>query len=267
MTTKIIADTNVVVAASVIQNIQELDLTIKHEFYDQSIQLFSLFKENNNCSGILVPTVKTESFKVLSKAVRKVFVPDSLKDPQRRALFYNDAVAIIASSEQKMRILMTRMSRGRYDTHELSKNLKEVKDMSKQLNIVWRKKYRKINWRQQESRMRAKPVMNEPWKKEQKQEVVSTHDAQIARESLQLRKFVSKSNSKDELILAETISVRSFEQKNGNSNTFLIASCDSGFFSPYIHRNLGVSDIVTRTIEQRFKIKCHHPRYIYNLIE
>ncbi len=113
MTTKIVVDTNVVVAASAIQNIQELDLTIKHEFHDQSIQLFSLFKENNNCSGVLVSTVKTESFKVLSKAVRKVFVPDSLSNPQRRELFYNDAVAIIASSEEKMRVLMKRMSYGR----------------------------------------------------------------------------------------------------------------------------------------------------------
>lgn len=125
MTAKIIVDTNVVVAASVIENISELDITVKHEFYDQSIQLFSLFKQDDNeVSGILVPTVKTESYRILSRAVRETFVPDSLNDPRRRALFYNDAVAIIASSEQKMRKLMKRLSEEEYDTDELNKNLR-----------------------------------------------------------------------------------------------------------------------------------------------
>ena len=60
MKTKIIVDTNVVVAASVIENISELDIVIKHEFYDQSIQLFSLFKQDDDeVSGVLVPTVET----------------------------------------------------------------------------------------------------------------------------------------------------------------------------------------------------------------
>ena len=60
MKTKVIVDTNVVVAASVIENISELDIVIKHEFYDQSIQLFSLFKQDDDeVSGVLVPTVET----------------------------------------------------------------------------------------------------------------------------------------------------------------------------------------------------------------
>ena len=60
MKTKVIVDTNVVVVASVIENISELDIVIKHEFYDQSIQLFSLFKQDDDeVSGVLVPTVET----------------------------------------------------------------------------------------------------------------------------------------------------------------------------------------------------------------
>ncbi len=74
--------------------------------------------------------------------------------------------------------------------------------MSKYLNAEWKKKYTKRNWRKQESKMRAKPVMKEAWRKEQKQEVVSAYNSQIARESLQLKRFVNKSNSKDEQILA-----------------------------------------------------------------
>ena len=266
MKTKVIVDTNVVVAASVIENISELDVVIKHEFYDQSIQLFSLFKQDDDeVSGVLVPTVETESYRILSKAVRKVFAPDSLKDPRRRALFYNDAIAIITSSEQKMRKLMERLSRGKYDAGELSENLKEVKEMSKHLCEEWKKKYNKRNWQRQESKTRARPVMKEPWTEEQKREVVSAHKSQIARESLQLERFTRKPNCQDEIILAETISVRSFDQKKGNSYQYYIASHDSGFFVPYIHSNLGVSDIVTREIKQRFNIECNYPRKIYVL--
>ena len=72
-----------------------------------------------------------------------MFAPDSLKDPRRRALFYNDAIAIITSSEQKMRKLMERLSRGEYDADELSENLKEVKEMSKHLCEEWGKNIRK----------------------------------------------------------------------------------------------------------------------------
>lgn len=137
--------------------------------------------------------------------------------------------------------------------------------MSKYLREEWKKKYTKKNWRKQESKTRAKPIMKEPWTKEQKREVVSAHNSQIARESLQLERFIRKPNCQDERILSETISIRALDQKKGNSYQYYIASHDSGFFVPYIHNNLGVSDIVTREIKQRFSIECNYPRKIYAL--
>ncbi len=44
MINKIIIDTNVIIAASIIQNIGKPKIVVKHKFYDQSIQLLSLFK-------------------------------------------------------------------------------------------------------------------------------------------------------------------------------------------------------------------------------
>ena len=113
---------------------------------------------------------------------------------------------------------------------------------------------------------RAKTVLKEPRNQEQKKEVSSAHDAQIVRESLQLGRFVRKSNSRDELILAETISMMQFDEKTGGSYDFWIASCDSGFFAPYIRSYLGTSDTVTREIENRFKIRCDYPKKIYRLL-
>ena len=266
MTNKIIVDTNVIIAACIIQNIDELNMVIKHEFYEQSIQLFSLLKRDNDCCGILVSTVEIESFAVLSKAVRETFVPDSLKDPRRRALFYNNAIGFTVASELKMRKLMGYLKRGEYDLEELRENIKAVKRMSRDLRIKWNTGYANMDWRKQESDRRAKTVLKEPWKQEQKDEVISAHDAQIAREALQLRRFVRKSNSKDELILAETLSVMQFDERMGRSYDFWIASLDSGFFAPYRRSHLGTSDTVTREIANRFKIRCDCPQEIYRLL-
>ena len=113
MTNKIIVDTNVVIAASIIQNIVELGIVVKHKFYDQSIQLFSLFKRDNDCYGVLVSTVKTESFTMLVRAVYDTFLSDSSANPQLRTLFYKNAAGIVTSSERKMKKLMRRLKGGR----------------------------------------------------------------------------------------------------------------------------------------------------------
>ena len=266
MTNKIIVDTNVVIAASIIQNIVELGIVVKHKFYDQSIQLFSLFKRDNDCYGVLVPTVKTESFTMPVRAVYDTFLSDSSANPQLRTLFYKDAAGIVTSSERKMKKLMRRLKEGEYDHKELCKNIERVKSMSRDLQTEWEERHAGKNRRRPESDRRAKTVLKEPRNQEQKKEVSSAHDARITRESLQLGRFVRKSNSRDELILAETISVMQFDEKTGGSYDFWIASCDSGFFAPYIRSHLGTSDTVTREIKNRFKIRCDYPQKIYRLL-
>ena len=265
-TNKIIFDTNVLVAACIIENAGESNTVIKHEFYDQSIRLVSLLKRDNNCHGVLISTVKTEPYTVLGKAVYQVFVPDSLNDSHRRMLFYENSIALVASSEQKLDKLIGYLEEGEYDPEEMDKNIERVKSMSRDLRMMWKEKHSKKKWRKQESGKRAKTVLKEPRNQEQKEEVISAHDSQLARESLQLGRFVRKSNSRDELILAETISVMQFYEKTGDSYDFWIASCDSGFFAPYIRSYLGTSDTVTREIENRFKIRCDYPQKIYRLL-
>lgn len=67
---KIIPDTNVIVSASILENIEEVGI-IKHKFYDQSIQLFSIFKkQNSDIEGIAIPQVKSECLRVLSRAIK-----------------------------------------------------------------------------------------------------------------------------------------------------------------------------------------------------
>ena len=45
MNPKIVIDTNVIVAASILEKVEETGIQVKHYFYDQSRQLFSIFQK------------------------------------------------------------------------------------------------------------------------------------------------------------------------------------------------------------------------------
>ncbi len=261
---KVIVDTNVLVAASIIQNIAELDTEIKHEFYDQSIQLFSLFRKYHHKKiGYIVPKVRSESFHVLAKAVKSVFIPSGLTDVHRKEIFYNNSVAIMNSSDHKMRNLLRSLIRAKLIRSDVQNNLTDVKEMSSFLMDKW-KKYSKKGWRIKELKTRSNPIAEEEhWTPGQKKEVVDTHKEQINRESKQLYRFQRKHpNHQDELILAETITLKQKLETPEIKYNFMIASCDSGFFSPYIGPD-GISDTVTSEISTRFCITCDYPRVIF----
>ena len=64
------------------------------------------------------------------------------------------------------------------------------------------------------------------------------------------------------MILAEVIAFK--KSLSGGDSCVLIASLDSGFFSPYYCYG-GKSDIVTEEIYNRFGIRCDHPREIFRM--
>ena len=259
---KVIPDTNVIVAASIIENMHELDIIVKHRFYDQSIQLFSLFHPPQSTEGYAMPQVKIECFGVLSKAVKDVFVSNRFDNKHIKEKFYNEAVGIISSSEHKMRNLLGRLRKPRLDNKKIEENLKKVKQMSNELRSEYQRKYQKKKWQKKESKSRSKSILTEPkWKKEQKDEVVDTHRGQVVREAKQLERFVRKPNGPDEIVLAQAVT---FKETLDGSKTVLIASSDTGFFSPY-HYYGGKSDTVTEKIYERFGITCDHPRNVFRM--
>ena len=258
---KVVPDTNVVVAASIMENAGELGI-IKHHFYDQSIQLFSLFKDND--IGVAMPKVRSECFMVLSKAVKAVFVPNNKLDMTLKEKFYDESVAIISSSEYKMRVLLSRLTAADLDKGKILDNLKGVIQMSRDLKDMYHTKYRSTDWRKQETKNRSKTVLTEPaWKQEQKKEVVHAHRSQVTREAKQLERFMKKyPNKPDQMILAEVITFK--KSLAGKNPYLLIASSDSGFFSPYYYYG-GKSNIVTEEIYNRFGIRCDHPREVFHM--
>ena len=269
MNPKIVIDTNVIVAASILEKIREIDIQVKHHFYDQSRQLFSIFqKRPDKKIGIAVPTVRSEAFLVLSKAVRSSFTDSFLLDMESKEIFYDQLVALVNSCEHKMRHLFSLLIEINPTREKISKNSQAVKDMAVYLRDLWKHKYKFHDQKEKQSRIRAKPIKSEPkWLHDQKEEVLRAHREQISLEAKQLGRFMNKyPNSNDQGILTETISIREHYAIIGEKYQFYIASCDTGFFSPVIYHG-AKSDLVTKEINDRFEIICDQPKVIFWLID
>ena len=266
---KIIVDTNVIVAASILVNIRELNIDVKHHFYDQSRRLFSIFKKRpNEQIGISVPTMRSEAFLVLSKAVKNSFIENKYIDIKAKENFYNDAVALTSLCEHKMRYLFSLLLNKTPNESDTRKNFQQVKDMSIYLKDLWYTKYQGRHKKLIQSKQRAKSITTEPrWKKEQKTEVVNTYRNQVTIEAKQLERFTKKyPNLGDEWILAETISVKHDYEKINENYQYYIASCDVVFFSPLIYHDTK-SDMVTNEIKERFEIDCNIPDVIFWIVD
>jgi len=266
---KIIIDTNVLVAASINENVRELGIPVNHRFYGQSRQLFSVFiRRPKEIIGIITPTARSEAFLVLSKAVKDVFIPSELTDIRRKQVFYDNAVAFVNSSEHRMRFLMGYLLKKNPNINDVRKFHNFVKDMSFYLKELWERKYKWWFDKMAESERRSQNITTEPaWKEEQKDEVFYTHRGQVEIEAKQLQKFMKKwPNKNDEMILAETLAIRNDYQKINENYQFFIASQDTGFFSPLIFRNT-LSNLVTKEIKERFDIVCDSPKVIQWIVD
>jgi len=266
---KIIIDTNVIVAASILEKIQELNIEVSHKFYGQSMQLFSIFKKRpEERIGIATPKVRTEAFGVLSKAVKDTFIPEGLTDINRKRIFYDNGVGFVNTAERKMKTLFKLLSQPRPNRDSVWENLKQVKEMAYYLKNQWEYKYRGRRNRDLLAKGRSKNIKTEPyWDGIQKDEVFSTHRSQVTVEARQLEKFMRKwPNKGDGKILAETITIKQEYEQLGEGFKFYIASCDTGFFSPMVFYR-GISNMITKEIEKRFDIVCDQPKVIFWIIE
>lgn len=260
--TVIIPDTNVIVSASIMQNLQKLGV-VKHVFYDESIQMFSLFMTRSDVKGVVVPQVMTECFRVLAQSAKNTLVHETHRlSPTTKS--YEHAIGIAVSSNLRMLRLLRRLSLAEIDDDEFLKNLRRVVDMSTDLKRIYEKTYKTRESRINEAKDRAKSTATEPaWSKEQKNEVISTYKMQVKCEARQLARFVGKyPNKSDQKILAQAIT---YKDSLLNTGEIFIASLDMGFFSPH-RRGVTVSDIVTKRIFREFKITCDLPRRVFEIV-
>jgi len=266
---KIIVDTNVIVAASILENIKELNIQVQHDFYSISRQLFSIFsKRPREQIGISVPTVRREAFLVLSKAVKKSMISSDMPDKQRKEVFYDNTVALVNSCEHKMRYLFSLLLTKNPKDEKINRNFKKVRDMSIFIREMWNQKYRHNYQKEKETKIRARPITTEPkWQDEQKKEVVVAHRKMISMEAMQIERFMrSYPNWDDQMILAETITIKEDYQSIDEDYQFFITSFDMGFFSPLIRYGYK-SDLVTKKIKDRFDITCDKPNVVFWIVD
>lgn len=265
---KIIIDTNVIVSASVLVNVEELGLPVRHRFYNESSQLFSIFKKRpSEKIGIATPTVRSEAFLVLSKSVHDTFTSNlDIRDIRTREIFFNNAVAFVNLCEHKMRGLFSVLEQPNMSGYYFRINLEKVRAMSRYIkDTLWAQGYARRYQKDEEVERRSKSIITEPaWKDDQKEEVITTHSEQVYRESKQLDKFMRKyPNRNDQNILAEAITIQYYYP----NHQFYLASCDTGFFSPLRIQGGVKSDTVTREIASRFNIICDFPREIFSIVD
>lgn len=235
---KVVIDANIAIAASIYYD-QGNAVPIKHRIHDEASALVEHLAESGN--GYVVPTVRTEAIGAL---------PWAVEDAVGRR-YAGTSVARMESSYYEISIrsrnVMEKVFRSPNMAHtypeQVAFNLILVERMSKSLMD----RYAALTGRGITARGRA----------------VDPPGAHIPHEALQLWRFAKKHPNKgDQRILAEAAAFRATLPAGSR---VMIASSDTGFFSPYRHAG-GVSDTVTAEMRKRFGILRDHPEAILRMV-
>ena len=254
----ILLDTNVFISASIYIQVKNSEIKTSHKFYDQSRKLLSLLKKHNHVTGMTTKTVKGEAFAVFNKALGDV-MNDNISD---RKIFYDNKVAITNKCYTKIQEFFSDIDIENLDNGDVERALKDVKKMADELICIYKRNYDTSLARNIAAKRRTQPIQGARWKWGLKAASYDAHMRQIEVERLQIEKFAFKHpNTNDMRILAEAITIKDMM----NENHFLIASCDTGFFSPIRTKKKSISNIVTKKIYDTFNIDCDFPNQIITM--
>lgn len=223
----LVPDTNVLVAAST-----EI-AGERHEFYDESMAMLSLLARHR--VGFKVPKVSSECTNALEHSLAFIMRKMARRSNMPHAkIMEKHAEALITCQQQMNKFLSDLISKP--NLIESRRHLGTVRRMSEYL----RERYESLP---------EKTV----------RDIGRAEDGRF----LQLQRFMAKyPNESDQIILAEVVTLKGLLE---DSSDVMIASKDSGFFSPHVGRGIR-SDVVTGEIRRRFGISCDHPGKIGDLV-
>ena len=251
----ILLDTNVFIAACIYIQVKDYKIKIRHKFYDQSIKLLSLIKKHDHVTGMTTKTVKGETFAVFNKALENVIHDNTFE----RKTLYDNRVAITNKCYKKIQEFFTYVDIKNLNDDDVKCALEDVKKMADELICLYKRNYEAPLTRNIAAKRRTHSIQGARWKWGLKVESYNAHMRQIELERLQMKKFALKHpNINDMRILSESIIIK----KIMDENNFLIASCDTGFFSPIRTRKGSISNIVTKKIYDTFNIDCDVPNQV-----
>ena len=264
--TKILLDSSVIVSASIQANVASIGATVNHRFHEDSIHLFNIFRKRaDEGIGITTKTVRDESFHTLPKAVKNSIQENLPAQKDKQKKLFDETTSIINLCDNKMRDLFSTLLLETPSNEIVQSCVTDVNDMSEYIKTCYKSRY--INRMNRNIKAKHRKSKTKPnWFKALKADVYYEQRLQVERETVQMKKFMSKyPNSGDSKILAEAVAIKRQMESDGEDVDFYIASSDTGFFSPPRVMDGAKSDIVTNEIKTRFGIICDFPAEIRRL--
>lgn len=249
---KVLFDTSVLIAASTYAISEELSVSLKHPFFDQSMRLIGFVKRHlAERIGIVTTKIEEQACYVLEQAVRG----ELEKRITRRAVDFEIFSVILNSCENRLRNILSYLLREPIDPLEVSKNFVKVTEM-----------YESLIERAQNLPKPA-TLLTEMVPKGYKRLAFDIYRTQDEILNSQLTNLLRKPpDTVDKTILAQAMYLfELYKQTEGKDVTFFIVSTDH-HFSPVRKRGL-VSRGVTDTIEDLFGIICDWPDQIEQILK
>jgi hypothetical protein len=127
---KVLFDTSVLIAASTFVVSEELSVTVKHPFFDQSMSLIGFVKKHlTKRIGIVTTTIEEQAYRVVEHAVRQ----ELQRETAERAIDFEMFSIILNYCENRLREILSYMVREPVDAPEVSKNFVKVTEMYENL--------------------------------------------------------------------------------------------------------------------------------------
>ena len=258
MKNKVIFDSCVIVAASVLMSATEdVGIALKHHFYEDAIQLFSLVRKNlAKRIGVVTATIESEALGVLSEVIRGE-IRRKYQELDRATLFRYHSIAL-NTCDTRMRNLLAFLQREPVDPYVVAIWFTQVTMMYEELEKV-AEKLEKVAY------LKAKAVPPKIRRMADWFKIYRTSDIRANAQLYNL--LLKKVEPEDQKILAEACYLLNlYKATEGKAVSLYIASTDH-HFSPA--RKLGgvvESRQVTDEIEKRFGIVCNWPKGIHETI-
>jgi len=239
---KVLLDSNVLIAASVYANVKQLEVPFKHDFFDQATNLIGIIKKHiGKRIGIVTPTIESEVHGTLAKAVTKTL--RQFLDGDSRKQTFDLLSHVLNKCEDRLAKILLFVVREAIPPSEKGKWLPKVEDMYKDL-------LEQANSLDIGAIARSRSEGSSPRYKKTAYKLIRKDVAMQNRQLLRLRKKSAEPTDKE--IIAEAAYLSQHYREIGPYKLFL-SSCDLAI-SPQ-----GSSRIVTDEILKRFRVECDWP--------
>ena len=249
---RVLFDTNVLIAASLNVMSEELQIKLKHPFFDQSMNLIGIIKKHiHKRIGVVTTTIEDEANSILEQAVMQ----ELRKKITDREVDFELFSVILNSSEARLKLILSYLLREPIDPFEVEKNIVKVEEMYS--NLL------------EKARTLPKPasLLTEAVPKGFKKLAFDIYKTQDEILNSQLTNLLRKPpETTDKKILAEAIYLcKLYRETEGKELQFYIASTDY-HFSPVRKKGLE-SRQVTDAIYELFGIICDWPLQIAKILQ